>query len=186
MLSNIALRSNLIPVVSYEARFHFLRQLSAVELHSLDKRFREWGPLLREKGQIEGVPTDRQLEEWDCLTTRQPVNIQIRSRRFRWILLATAEAGERWEKYKGDMNEESAIEYLWLTNRFLDTANRYLSLTSPLSEHWKLKRRLQLEVSRLEYVALTIHEHVSSWLQEHGISGEAQKRRIANLEIQWP
>jgi hypothetical protein len=185
MLSNITLRSNLIPAVSHDARFHFLRQVSAVELRSLDRRFRVWGPLMRPRnmGKIQGVPTEAQLKEWESLTSRQPVNLQIRARRYRWVLLATAEAVATWNQHSADLTEELAIEYLWLSERFIEIANRYISNTSPLSQHWHLKNRLQSEIMRIEYLVLEMSEHVSSWLRQHGVSEEAQKRRVRTLEI---
>lgn len=183
MLSNVTLRSNLIPAVSHDARFHFLRHVSAVELRSLDKRFPEWGPLLRPRhmGTIQGVPTEAQLSEWEALTRHQRINLQTRSRQFRWILAAATDAAESWNQNSSNLSEELAIEYLWLTERFLETAIRYISKKSPLSQHWTFKRQLQLEIMRIEYLVLEISEHVSSWLRQHGISDEAQKRRLMNL-----
>ena len=108
--------------------------------------------------------------------------MSVRSRKFKWILACAAEAFAGWDARRAELNEEFAIEFLWITTKFIEIAHRYLSERSPLSNGWRAKRNLQLAIKGLEDDALRIHEDVSGCLTNHGMDHNAQTMRMASLE----
>ena len=186
MLSNIAVRANLIPSDS-GVRYRYLSYLSAAELLSIDRRLPEWGPFLlkNREGSVFGVPTAQQLEEWQHIQATRVVTLNTKTRKYRWVIGVAHEEFAVWCNGPPQLTEESAIEYLWLTTTFMDVAGRYLSTKSPLSDQWIMKRKLQLAIKALEDAAILINEYASTWLKERGIDEKAQARRIGSLEDSW-
>jgi hypothetical protein len=131
-----------------------------------------------------GIPTTRQFDEWRRIKGAQAAR-KTRARGHRWLLQLAEEQFLAWRSAFPSLDEESAIEHLGLSSRFIDIADRYLSSRSPLTTAWTAKRNLQLALQNFEDDALAMHEYVKQWLTDHGVDPQAQARRIRNLEESW-
>jgi hypothetical protein len=110
MLTNLKVKSNLLPGRHYQERFD---QLSAMELRSIKDRL----PLLNisfTPGRYTLTPT--QTVEWDArlFWRDKTVSMGDGDRATKWVRNLIYNGIQNWEEHRKNLREELAFEWLWL------------------------------------------------------------------------
>ncbi|MBT4511180.1 MAG: hypothetical protein HOC20_03070 [Chloroflexi bacterium] len=110
MLTNLKVKSNLLPGRHYQERFD---QLSAMELRSIKDRL----PLMH----ISFTPgryslTPKQAAEWDArlFWGDETVSMKTGDMATKWVRDLVHQGVQNWKEYRKNLRKELAFEWLWL------------------------------------------------------------------------
>ena len=152
MLSNIAIRSNILP----EDYPQWLPRLAAADLHDIKERC----PLLN----IDFNPqrytlTKRQQGEWDArlFWGDRKIDMECEGRSRRWAKDLLGKALAEWDAEKLRLDIELAFEWLWLCQQAIMSDASITEEIEPIMAHLK------------------------SYLNAQGLSGDLQEERIREI-----
>jgi len=141
VLSNVTVKSNVLPAHYQE----WLGRISAIDLHDVYLRC----PLLPVSfDPTHTTLTEKQQREWTArlFWREKEVTIEHEGRGTQWMLDLARDALPEWRQARDQLNEEVAIEWLWLCVHVIIGAAQ----PSPAGEQTTRERIRQVMVSLLD------------------------------------
>jgi hypothetical protein len=155
VISNLKVRSNLLPAETYQRNFP---NLSAMDLRSIHDRCR-FLPISFDPSKL--TLTSKQCAEWDArlFWGDNTVSLSDGDREMHWILELGEVCMRQWETLKLEIDVEEAFEFLWVLSVL-----KKRNLLSTENEH--IENELEELLLGREYTRGEIKERLNSFYPE--------------------
>ncbi len=156
MLSNLLVKSNLLPSTTYQEAFEVL---PAMDLRSIHERCRM---LNISFDPSRHTLTERQWKEWDArlFWGDKTVSWSQENRKTHWIITLGGTCVKDWKQIHQNMNKETAFEWLWI----LETC-KYIN--QPPAGSRKIIIQLREFLHQHSYTDKDIDERLNSFYPEY-------------------